>query len=479
MHIFRKDARYLRKELCLFVLLAILYAWAATHAANPVWAELLLAFAAAYLIARLIHAESIPGDKQFWLTRPYNRSSLLIAKILGIVVFLNAPIFAARLYVLCQTGFPIQSTLGPLAWSQFLMFIGAMLPIAALASVTPGIVPFTFVGMILVAIGFAIDTSIAPPSAQAVRLALSSSQWVWNSIALLTLIAFSIPVLYIQYRIRRTFMSRFVILFVGVGGALAYVYVPWPVAAEIQSRVSHQSVGSRALRVSLEPGAKRFFPMGMMWRKDFQVDVPLAVRGIPEDVEVIADAVSLSFQAADGSSWSTGSYIYPALAKEIPGPGAPILNANVDVPQAFFDKAKDQRVSVIGVLYLTLFGNAQATTIPIRSTPVNVSNGMQCSIGVFQQLSCRSAFRWPARLVYANFRDREMLPFTRAVSHSPFPAGLGFDAVESREVPVPGGEHQVTIVVKEPLASLRHDFEIDDFPLLEFSARVVGSKRQE
>jgi hypothetical protein len=480
LHIFKKDARYLRKELCLIAALALLYVWAASHPVNPAWAGLLLAIGAAYVIARLIQAESIPGDKQFWLTRPYCRSSLLIAKILGIILFVNAPIFAARLYLLVASGFPLQSTLGALLWSHFLLLVGAMLPIAALASVTPGIVPFTFAGLILVAIGFGIDSSIAPPRPLAVRLNLSSSQWIWDSIAVLTLIAVAIPVLYIQYRSRRTWISRSVILCVLVVGAAGYMYIPWPVAAAIQSSLSRQRFDSRAVHVSLAPEAKQFFSRGVQGRNDFQIDVPIAVRGIPDDVEVVPDGLSLIFQAADGSTWSSGNYIYPALAKVAPGPGAPILNANVDVPGEFFERAKDQRVKAKGTLYLTIFGNSQARTIPIQSRPVNVQDGMQCRLGVFEQLSCWSAFRWPARLVYAKFGNGGAVPFTGwSVSYSPFPAGMVSDAVESRQVSVRRGAHEVTILTKEPLAFLRRDFEIDNFPLVTLGHRVIGSRRRE
>jgi hypothetical protein len=465
LHIFQKDARYLRNELCLLVGLAIVFAWAATHSANPVWAELLLGAAAVWLIARLVHAEAIPGDRQFWITRPYRWEALLAAKLLALVVFVNLPVFAARAYVLVATGFPFRTTLAPLVWSQFVMFLGASIPIAALAAVTPGIVPFTFTGLILLAMGLGIDTRIAPPSTPAVRLALSSSQWVWNSIAVLTLVAFAAPVLYLQYRKRWTFLSRCVVLCAGAAGALAYLYVPWPAAAAIQNSISPRRFDGRAVRVRLEPGARRFFPMGMMWRRGVQVDLPIAVEGIPADAEFLPSAVALTFQAADGSAWSTGPYLYPALAKQVSGPGRGILNANVDVPQAFFDKAKPQRVTVKGSLYLTVFGNPQALTIPLQATPVNVPGGLQCSLGPFRQLGCRSAFRWPNRLVYAKFEDNHLRAFTRMVSYSPFPAGLDFLTVEARQVSAPQGEHQVTIVVKELLASLRHDFEIEDFGL--------------
>src|SRR5205085_8143596 len=96
VHILRKDILYLRNELTLFLGLAVLYAWSATHFPTPIWSEALLDLMAANLIARLVHAEALPGDRQFWTTRPYSRGSLVSAKLLGIAVLVNLPIFAAR-----------------------------------------------------------------------------------------------------------------------------------------------------------------------------------------------------------------------------------------------------------------------------------------------------------------------------------------------------------------------------------------------
>jgi hypothetical protein len=398
LHIFKKDAHYLRNELCVVAGLAIISAWAATRSPNPMWAEVLLAVAAAYLTARLIHAETIPGDRQFWITRPYRWSSLLAAKLLGLIVFVNLPILAARLYVLMAAGFPLRTILAPLMWSQLVIFVGATVPVAALAAVTPGIVPFTFAVLILLACGFGIEESISPPTPSAVRLGLTGAQWVWDSIAVFTLAAFAVPVLYFQYRKRWTALSRGVILSAAAVGALAYMYVPWPVAAAIQAGISKRSFDVRGVEVSFAPDAKQFFGRVKMWRGTVQVDVPIAVRGIPADVEPIPDAVALRFEADDGSSWSTGPYDSFALGKRLQGRGPTILNANVDVPIEFFNHAIRQRVKVKGALYLTMFGNPRSRTIPIGSTPVDVLDGLQCSIGnfsigEFDVLSCGAGVR--------------------------------------------------------------------------------------
>src|SRR5436190_21943419 len=117
--------------------LAGLFGWR-----DYLWAEILLPVTAAYLIARLVHAEAIPGDTQFWVTRPYNWKGLLAAKLFFIMVFINVPVFVARINILMHEGYPLRTEIWPLLCSQLLMFAGFCLPIAALASVTADTVPF-------------------------------------------------------------------------------------------------------------------------------------------------------------------------------------------------------------------------------------------------------------------------------------------------------------------------------------------------
>lgn len=75
-HIFRKDVRYLRYEATLVWLFAGIFA--AMHLRAPrtlsdiVWIpEVLLFVGVASIIGRLVLAEAIPGNRQFWITRPY------------------------------------------------------------------------------------------------------------------------------------------------------------------------------------------------------------------------------------------------------------------------------------------------------------------------------------------------------------------------------------------------------------------------
>jgi hypothetical protein len=118
----------------------------------------------AYVIARLIHAEPIPGTNQFWTTRPYRWQSLLAAKVLFSLVFLIGPLLIARLTVVVWGGFPLRSSVAGLAWSQLAFLLAAAIPVAALASLTEGLVPFVFLTLIALEIGLGSQQSIFFPS---------------------------------------------------------------------------------------------------------------------------------------------------------------------------------------------------------------------------------------------------------------------------------------------------------------------------
>jgi hypothetical protein len=302
---------------------------------------------------------------------------------------------------------------------------------------------------------------------------------VWDSIVVLALIAIGVAALSVQYRTRRTWVARAAIAVIAFAGIAAYLYLPWTTAAAIQTAISKQRLDPNTLQVVLTPATKQFYSIGMMGRKEYQVAVPVSISGVPPDVELIPDAISLRFDLADGTTWSSGPYIMPALAKDAPGPGPAILNANVDLPAGFTESARRQKVALHADLYLTLFGNAQSKTIRIHPKPVDALDTLRCQTGAFRQLTCMAPFGWPNRLLYAKFASGGELPFTRFVSYSPFPAGIAFDEVASRSVTYPNGNEEVTIISHQPLGSYRRHFTIDNFPMAELSIQVQRTTRTE
>ena len=102
------------------------------------------------LIARLIHAEALPGTRQFWLTRPYSRGSLLAAKMLFLLIFINLPKLVADAMIVHRFRYSLSAALPGLLWSQVLLFGLFVLPLAALAALTSSTAQLVFSTLFLV-----------------------------------------------------------------------------------------------------------------------------------------------------------------------------------------------------------------------------------------------------------------------------------------------------------------------------------------
>ena len=88
------------------------------------------------LTSRAIHEEKLVGDRQFWITRPYEWKKLLAAKLLFLAVFLYVPLFMAQCVILAQAGFSPFHFLPGLLYDSLLFMVVTVLPLVVLATVT-------------------------------------------------------------------------------------------------------------------------------------------------------------------------------------------------------------------------------------------------------------------------------------------------------------------------------------------------------
>src|SRR5260370_21474314 len=98
VHIFKKDVRYLWYEIAITLGLVVMLVF------YPLL-EFMVPIAWCNLAARLIYAEPLPGDRLFWVTRPYSWKSLLAAKALFILVFVNLPMSGADIIIMSNNVF--------------------------------------------------------------------------------------------------------------------------------------------------------------------------------------------------------------------------------------------------------------------------------------------------------------------------------------------------------------------------------------
>jgi hypothetical protein len=474
LHIFKKDLRYLRYEVALILGIALVFA--ALHArahgvGDPWWAEIALVATAVFLIGRLVLAEAIPGDRQFWITRPYRWQSLLGAKLLFIIAFVNVPVLLAHLFILILDGFPLGASVAGLLWSQFLLFSVVSLPFAALATLSSGMAPFIFSQLIALAAAFGIWEMLVPSATSR----LGGAVWVRYSIALLAVVAIAIPVIVIQYKSRRTLFSRAYALGGIVLGAVVFVALPWSATLALQSYVSKDPSLGSSIMIGLGHVSGQAFWLARV-RPKVELHLPISIQGIPEGTEFQADALSIALHSPDGRAATLSMHDCGDLKRGSISAQAGAISVVCSAEPAFFNQEREQPLTLRASFYFTLFGNARAETIPLSDEPANAPDGLQCYTDVVKaewDVYCRSAFRWPARLVYAKLGRTNANSFTQFVSYSPFPAGLSIDPVETRWAsayaagPTPT-VRDVTIVVEEPLAHLRRDFAAQDVHLEDF-----------
>ena len=295
-HIFQKDVRYLYREIALLLVLALLYG-GLIQASGRLRADTsdamgLLYFAAVlFTIARLIHAEAIPGVNQFWVTRPYRWPSLLAAKILFVAAFIHLPVFVVQTLILLIDGFPFTSILAGLLWTQVLIVLAVSLPCFALATLTTGMVPLVGAILALLVVRFVTFEW----RFQSLAFVPESIEWIRYSISFVAAAIALPPVLYFQYRNRRTNRSAILAACIALGGAFASMFVPWSAMFAAQSMFSRQSI----------PVQIAFDPENSSWPRPTTADqmatsLSFLTSGVPDGVRLQIETYDLQLRRADG-----------------------------------------------------------------------------------------------------------------------------------------------------------------------------------
>lgn len=466
LHIFKKDVRFLRGEIALVLILTALLLLGNN--------ELLVILAGNYAIARLIHAEAIPGHNQFWITRPYRWKSLLGAKVLFILIFVNLPFFVAQCCMIVMQSFSFAESLPGLLWSQILMIFCLSLPVAALASLTSGMIPFLLSEFIVVAavgvsqglLGVRRQWVSFLPALQAGPAAID---WVRDSLVGAIIVCLSAFILHSQYKTRRTEQGNRWAIGGGMAAGVVFLLMPWSLALAVQSELSKQAFDGSSLKVVLDSVAASVFPLpGKTPIVERQVSLPVAVSGVPDGLEMEDDALRITLEGADGETWSSG-FVLPNLIEAASGHGKTVIDGLLRVDPAFFDRESAHPVTVHAKLYVTLFGNPRSVTIPIQNPPVNAIDGLQCFAGLFNQLHCKSIFRWPMRRVYARTGEGGVESYVRSVSYSPYPATLGFNPIEEHSFSGGTTATKATITTLEPLSHFEVEREIRGVSLMDYT----------
>jgi hypothetical protein len=259
LHIFKKDVRHLRWEIGLALLLTAAFA-SSDIADNQRLAnggdqilKSLLPLSWLYLIGRVIQSEALPGNKQFWLTRPYSRKSLFAAKVLFLLTFITLPMMVSDSVILGMAGFSPAGHLSGLLWEQVLRWMVLIAPAMAVAAITTGTAEQAGSLLLGLAFFFCVTRLERGFTDWGVR------EWIRSSIAVSFAGAGVAGIVVLQYFWGKTVSARIAAAgLVGLGSLIAFLppIAERPIDAAPSLRVTlDPSIATNSLpRSSLPPG---------------------------------------------------------------------------------------------------------------------------------------------------------------------------------------------------------------------------------
>jgi hypothetical protein len=468
LHIFKKDVRHLRYEILMVEALIAGFAYFAARSQPAVTAyssdldrvtsvyELVLPLAFWYLIAAVMHEEPIPGHQQFWLTRPYSWKSLLGAKALFILAWVNLPILVTDCVIVKAQGFQVLSYVPSLLCRQLLFTAVWLLPLAALAAITKNLRQF-LLGLLIVPLTLFI--SMFFPNAMIFLWYWGGVEWIPNSIFIGVLALAAIAVLLCQYSKRQSTFARILAVF-GFALALALpLLLPPSVFYILQFGLSRLTTNEPSVHIALDP--TRNHPSDSYtddWAGTAEVDLPLQVTGAPEGQDLIADYLTVTIERSDGKTWQDAGRARFYQSRDG-------LWMKIHVGLQVFGKLKKEPVTLHTTAYLTLLGNRRSTQIEAQKSTAVPGFGL-CSFLVSSQqtwtLICRAPFRRSPLFWGSGDTGDETLV---GGSYSPYPAESGISPLVANyqsSGSSSGWPLKATKITTEaPLRHFKHDFEMD------------------
>ncbi len=466
LHIFRKDVRHLRFEiggvllLVLILILSGIHTWEdvqetgrASSGENPLM--ILLPLSWALLIARVIQTEALPGDRHFWLTRPYSRTGLVLSKLLFAAAFVHLPLLLAQAIIVAADGFPLFSSLGGLLWNQVWLAALLVLPVSAVASLTRNLAQFLPVALLTA--GFLIFLI-------AISNESSNGGWISASLALALAGAIAIYSVWRQYQLRRGENTALRALGACVAILIVGAAFPSSAAFAIQSKLIGSPSSQFAMSVGKAEPRKPSTRTPNRYRQALRF--PVEITG--------ANARDLRFQARETEFRTLSGMRRTSWTKLETTDNGLVLVAAVD--RDFFDAAKNSPVTVRGEYELTQLGDGAGTSVPLDGTPVMVPGVGQCGAAVQwdeRRFYCRSAFHDPGSFASERVSGGEFgygLPFPSLPDIYPvFGRHYQLTGGMDKELAPAAPEQPITLTARRRVAYFRYTLETRNVRLADYA----------
>jgi hypothetical protein len=402
LHIFGKDVRLYWIEILATLTVTALFVWIYPMGwgglpAVSVWpwvpgaAAGLVPVSWLVLITRVIHAESLVGERQFWITRPYLWPQLLGAKALFIAAFIYVPFLSAQCILLREAGMHPLSHLAGLFFNMLLVTGIAVLPMACLAAVTSNFAKMLLglLCLILFVGGVAYLSSLLPSS--------STTNSFGDELSFIGPVSVFVAVLIIQYARRWTTLAWTLLTALAVTISVIGLFGPEDFAMRITYPVSTDATGPH-LAFRQVPGVGSETTSNSVDPREFTVVFPVAISGIAPDTAVKVDNARVGLTAG-GVRWiSHWQGVYLTWL-----PGETNGTVALKISRAFYERMKDKPVTVEMSVALTMLKAGKVTHLMLPENRFELPGGSVCrDSGVWgNDISCLSPMRQPPLMLVA------------------------------------------------------------------------------
>jgi hypothetical protein len=260
-HILRKDWNLLWPMAAVVAAIQIGYEWAVFSSGlfgeNPAAEALLRPLTLAWFISiaaltvAVVHQDPIPGADQDWLIRPLNRTQLLLAKVIFLVLAISVPMFVLNLTHALAMGMPVAASLIAVLSKELFIFACFIVPVAALAATTRNMTELMVLGATLVLI-YAASVSLSAFffGADWCPTCHTGMAWLQHFGQHAGILVGAAVILFLQYYRRQSSVARGLAIVGTV--SLVFIQLPWTTAFHIEQWLSEPS--SDAAAVVLELG---------------------------------------------------------------------------------------------------------------------------------------------------------------------------------------------------------------------------------
>jgi len=453
LHIFRKDVRYLRWELAVLLLFMGMFVYiqaGRVELSHFMSVAFLVPCLWAFLCARLVQAEAIPGDRQFWITRPYEWRSLLGAKLLFMVAFLSIPLLFANALILARQGFSVAASIPGLLWSVMLITAGVLLAFCAFATLTRGLTQWLLSAITTAGVFYALNAIASGQD-------WGGMEWVREHCFVAILFLTALAVLREQYRHRRTALSVALMVAGLAASWLVSNYLPSAEAFELETRFSKPKVDPSAVQIAVRaPTQKAVPPPEQFHQETVVLAIPLDVSGLGEHQDLISDQVRISIVNESGGKWSRSGSASDNLQHVPDG-----YRLFLPIDRRVFDAANGRPVRLSATFNLTMLGDAVSKPLRYGGDPVDIPGVGICRDrreNSYSMILCESPLRGPSHFLAVNLGDLLRDRFLDAgTSYSPFPGALGTSPLHWSTHSGSDTFRPATLTGLEPLAHFRRD----------------------